>query len=556
MGIVYMCHDEVHNQVIALKTLQKRYLTSKRITDSFKREALAWIELGKHPHIVKAHWVRMLGDRMFVACEFIEPDAAGRNSLTSYLDSPFMLNRVLKWAIQFCYGMEYAHTKGVMVHRDIKPDNIMVNERGDIKITDFGLVGLWDRIDRTEEINVLLQKNRTGLTYLSAFNDRIVAGSPPWMAPEQFYGVAKVSSDVYSLGIVLYQLVNGGEHPFKPKRGDTWALAHKTYPVPKLPDSGRQLAHIIERCLEKRRDKRYENFAQMREDLERVFRKEVTRKTGEHPPASPVIEELKDAELINKGMSLTNLGFLEEGIRQYRESLKKNPGSASAHYNLANALAQKGLLGEAIAQYRQAVRLDPDMSAAHFNLGMALFRTDRVDEAIEAYKQALKTEPGLAEACVNLGVAYSKKGESDQAIESYKEAVRINPDFAEAHYKLGLTFFAKDRFDESIESHREAVRINPGFAEAYNNLGSALLKKGLVDEAISAYGKAVSLKPQYAEPCYNIGLAFLRKDLHAEALNAMEEFLRRSPENETNLEKGRQIIAELRQKLHGSGQPG
>ena len=552
MGIVYMCHDDSYNQVIALKTLQNRYLESKRITDSFKREALAWIQLGKHPHIVKAHWVRRLDDRMFIACEFIDPDAAGRNSLTSFLDSPFRLNRVLKWAIQFCYGMEYAHTRGVAVHRDIKPDNIMVTGEGDIKITDFGLVGLWDTIDQPDEITSLVRTNRTGLTYLSAFNNRIVAGSPPWMAPEQFYGVAKVNSDVYSFGVVLYQLINNGVHPFSPQRGDTWAVAHKTYPVPEVPENGKPLANIIRKCLEKRRDKRYSHFAEMREDLERVFRKEVTRKTGEHPPAPPVIEEVRDAELINKGMSLTNLGLLEEGIRQYREGLKMNPGSASAHYNLANALAEKALLGEAIAQYRQAVKLDPDMTAAYFNLGMTLFRMNRVDEAITAYNEALRTDPGLSEAYVNLGVAYSKKGMSSQAVESYKEAVRVRPDFAEAHYKLGLTFFAKDSLEEAIRSLQEAVRINPGFAEAYNNLGSALLKKGLIDEAIAAYGKAVALKPDYADPCYNIGLAFLKKNLYAEALNALQEFVEHSPQHDSRLEKSRQVIAGLQLKLRTS----
>jgi serine/threonine protein kinase len=270
--------------------------------------------------------------------------------------------------------MEYAVSKGITPHRDVKPDNIMITKEGNVKIADFGLVGLWDKTDKPEEIDALLQKSHAGLTFLTTHNNRVVAGSPPWMAPEQFYGVSEMRSDIYSFGVVLFQLVNDGELPFRPAKGDTWAKAHKMYPLPHVPDAGRPFAGILLRCLEKRRDKRFEDFAEMRGELEHIFKKEITKKTGQKPPAAPSVRELKEGDLINKGMSLANLGLIEEGIKQYKEGLKINPRNPAAHYNLGNALTQRGRLREAAAEYRKAISIDPNLTAAHFNLAMALVR--------------------------------------------------------------------------------------------------------------------------------------------------------------------------------------
>ena len=551
MGIVYKCFDFEQNRILALKTLQQRFLDSKKIADSFKKEALAWIHLGNHPYIVRAYWVRELDHKMFIACEFIVSDGAGRNSLMPFLKSRFLLKQILTWAIQLCHGMEYAFSRGVTPHRDLKPDNIMITIDGEVKITDFGLVGLWDRTE-SDEIKVMMQKNREGLTFLSAHDNRIVAGSPPWMAPEQFYGIATVQSDIYSFGIVLFQMICNGELPFQPRKGETWRMAHKEYPVPRIPKQGEAVAHIINKCLQKRRDKRYHDFSELRKDLEDIFKKEITRKTGELPPETPQLAELSEAELINKGMSLANLGLIEEGIKNYREGIKLNPGNAYAHYDLGNALAQKGLLAEAIREYREALKIDHSITAAHFNLGIALYSNGQIDEAIAEYRAAIRTDPELDTAYVNLGVALHKKGLTGQAMKAFREAIRINPFFAEAHYKLGLAFLANNDPDEAIKAFEEALNVNPSFVEAHNNLGSAYMKKGLIDEAIQAYLGAVKTNAGYADAHYNLGLAYIKKKLYREALTAFDDFLSISGRNDGRAAKAKETAEKLRLHLAGS----
>jgi len=549
MGVVYMCYDHEFKETLALKTFQERYFHSKNIKDSFKKEALAWIHLEKHPYIVRAYWVQELDNRMFVACEFITPDGEERSTLTDHFKRTLSLRQVLTWSIQFCHGMEYACSKGVTPHRDIKPDNIMITIDGTLEITDFGLAGLWDKAEITEELKDLVNKSKTDITFLKIANNRIVAGTPSWMAPEQFYGIANIWSDIYSFGIVMYQMLNAGELPFRPKKGDSWEVAHKTYPVPPLKGQGKVMSDIIEKCLRKRREKRYKNFSELRADLEMLFKKEVTKKTGEKPPPPPESVDMKESELINKGVSLANLGLVDEAIKQYREGLRINPKNALAHNNLGNALAQKGLFEGAIREYREAIQLDPYYTMAYYNLGIALSKKGLPDEAIKEYRHALKTDPQFIEAHMSLGMAFFKRGLLDEAIKKYREALNINPWYAEAYHNLGIALFKKGLLDEAIKEYREALNIKPEYAEAYQNLGTALFKKGLLDEAIKEYRKALRIKPEYAEAHHNLGIVLVRKGLLSEAIKAYEDFIKYAPHRDSRLEKTRETIRKIQEKL-------
>jgi len=203
MGEVYRARDTRLDRTVAIKVLPAHVAMDPATRERFDREARAVAALN-HPHICTLHDVgeapspdpAVLGAQSirFFVMEFVEGatlDALG--------DLPMDTERAVAIAAQVCDALDAAHAKGI-VHRDIKPQNIMVSPRGHVKVLDFGIA----RLDpRTPDESTALH-TKTGL----------VMGTLPYMSPEQLCGdTVTGSSDVFSLGVVLYQLVTG-RHPF------------------------------------------------------------------------------------------------------------------------------------------------------------------------------------------------------------------------------------------------------------------------------------------------------------------------------------------------------
>ncbi len=567
MGVVYVCYDHESKKVFALKTFQDKYLLSKEMKDRFKKEALAWIRLERHPYIVRANWVEELDYRLFVTCEFIAPDEHGRNTLTHYLNGLIPLKQALIWSIQFCYGMEHACSKGVTQHRDIKPDNIMITSDRILKITDFGLARLWDKAGIFGEIEEMIE-DRKGLSFIKTKKGRVICGSLPWMAPEQFDGIADVRSDIYAFGIVLYQMIYKGEMPFYPKNGDDWEIVHKSYPVLPQQAEGKGISNlfsIIKRCLSKRPDERYGSFKEMREALEGFYRET----TGEMPPSPPDKIQLAAWEHLNKGASLANIGLHDEAIKEHKEAIRINPEYAGAHHFLRLVIkGDKSLLDEVIKECKEAIRINPNYAEAYYSLGVALKGKGLLDEAIKEFREAIRINPDYAEAHNSLGIAVNFTGETevDEVIKEFREAVRINPDYAEAHNNLGMALRDKGLLDEAITEFREGKRINPECVAARNNLELTLLGKSLFDEAIREYRKtlrfngneimlcdylkygidfrvsaidedikkgreAISINSKEAKAHWKLGNVLYRKGLLDEAITEYREAIKISPED-------------------------
>jgi serine/threonine protein kinase len=191
--------------------------------------------------------------------EFVAPGDNRLNSLERYLrKQPPDLVQSLRWAIQFCHGMEHAYAHGIHSHRDIKPSNILIDKKQNVKISDLGLASA------AGEIRIL---GKGG------------AGTGPYMPPEQFLDANRCDSrsDIYSFGVVLYQLATGGKLPFlapipPDDSPEEWKAffremlrLHATLP-PAAVDS--PLDPVIRRCLEKKRERRYSTFRELRAELE------------------------------------------------------------------------------------------------------------------------------------------------------------------------------------------------------------------------------------------------------------------------------------------------
>jgi serine/threonine-protein kinase len=254
MGIVYLGKDPKINRLVAIKTIRFGEAVDdaevKPIKDRFFKEAEAAGRLS-HPNIVTVYDVGEDHDLSYIAMEFIE----GKDLTMFCKGNSLMPAKVaLKIVGTVVQALDYAHTQGV-VHRDIKPGNIMLVRDGTIKITDFGIA----RITASS-------RTRTG----------IIMGTPTYMSPEQLAG-RRVDgrSDIFSLGIVLYELLTG-EKPFKGESITTlmYQIANSPHPSPKeyKSDIPEPCLRIIDRALMKEAEKRYQRGNEMFEAIQEALR--------------------------------------------------------------------------------------------------------------------------------------------------------------------------------------------------------------------------------------------------------------------------------------------
>jgi len=262
LGIVYILCDLESKRFYALKSFQDRYFKDRRVVEDFHREAETWTKLRKHRNIVEALGVSQIEWKPYILLEYVDGGNLGQKIAGRRLDFAGSLS----YAIQFCDGMinaKYVELDGKekgIVHRDIKPKNIMLTKEGVLKITDFGLAKPLG--------------SPTGF----------MAGTPPYMSPEQFHTTyVDQRSDIYSFGVVLYEMLTGIMPFLMPDRPDDWYYdVHRarwrfyerqhTEVPPKLP---RQINHLIPvaleqavlKCLEKNPDDRYLSFRELREKL-------------------------------------------------------------------------------------------------------------------------------------------------------------------------------------------------------------------------------------------------------------------------------------------------
>jgi serine/threonine-protein kinase len=266
MGEVYLAEDTKLARKVAMKILPSKYSEDRELRARFEREARAVAALN-HPNIVTIYSVEEAEDSRFFIMEFV-PGKTLRELLP---ESGLPLDEILEVALPVVDALDAAHKAG-LVHRDLKPANIMKSSSGRVKILDFGLAKVGPFADETEQTTVA--QTRTG----------VIVGTVPYMSPEQVQGkTVDQRSDIFSFGIVMYELATG-RRPFE---GDTTAdiisSILRDHPKP-IVSPDRQLPTqfklIIERCLEKRADRRYQTAAELGEALRTLASGEIITTTS------------------------------------------------------------------------------------------------------------------------------------------------------------------------------------------------------------------------------------------------------------------------------------
>jgi eukaryotic-like serine/threonine-protein kinase len=326
MGVVYVAIDRLGQpgrNVVAIKTLRDEWLLDPEWKARFAAEGELWVGLGSHPNIVHAYSVEEFDGKPHILLELVTGGDLRKRIGTPELD----VSRAFHIGIQFCLGMEHAIRNGLRCHRDVKPGNLMIDEDGNLKITDFGLAVIRDElhaanprssdgtipladvtptgliefddpadrppapVERVADPESFLETSVRSTADIFAFhpdeNLRItqtgsLLGTLPYMAPEQFRDskAVDVRADIYAFGVVLFQILTG-ELPFHGRTIARLDRAHSNYAPPSVIHSiprkhareAGAIDEIVQTCLEKDPAERYQSMEDLRRALTHVLRR-------------------------------------------------------------------------------------------------------------------------------------------------------------------------------------------------------------------------------------------------------------------------------------------
>ena len=309
-GVVYLANDTLLQRPVVLKILRTGLLSAEQLRTTVLREARLASAI-EHPNVCAIYEVGESGDEGYIVMQYVP----GQSLDQLIARGPASLQLVLSVGIQIADGLQAAHALGIF-HRDLKPQNVMLTDGGLVKILDFGLA----RRLHPEEAN--FDPSKPGLAKDASVAATYTArgGTIRYMAPEQFVtGQSSAQSDVWALGVILYELTSG-RHPFaRPDAEDFQVIRSIQFSDPEdlsriVPEISPELKSVIASCLEKNPGARYASAAEVREALKTIM-KALQIETGIIPGDAAANLPTTGPEAEKR-----NTGFLSMLAERFRES--------------------------------------------------------------------------------------------------------------------------------------------------------------------------------------------------------------------------------------------
>jgi len=548
MGAVYKARHEATGELVALKVILPQHAGDGDFMSRFRREARAAAVI-EHPHVTA---LREVGDhegQPFLAFEYVPGGS---------LDRLLREKGRLPWREACARGAEVAsalaalHAKG-LVHRDVKPENVLLDENGRAKLADFGLV----RHDKA---------SGKWLTMSTSISDQgELVGSYAYVAPEQAdaAGAVDARADLYSLGALIFALLTGGP-PFEGRGVEVLVkLFQRPPPSPRklAPETPERLERLVLSLLAKDPARRPRSALEVAGKLEALGRQpRTTRRLAllaalllgaaasgavvtemliarsqpapERPPptpsaAMPVVPPAP--ELVRRGEEKSLAGDQEGAIAEATKAIELDPLLAKAWDVRGVARAKRGDKDGAMADFTRAIELSPTLADAWRHRGKLRADNGDWDGTILDETRAIELAPGFAMAWDTRGAARAVKGDLDGTIPDFTRALELDPKLASTWQHRGSIRLVKGDLAGAFADCTRAIELAPKLATPLGERADARLKMGDLDGAFADCAKAIELDPKLAKAWLIRGCVRLQRGEVSGAIADLESGLELEP---------------------------
>ena len=491
MGVVHLARDARLNRKVALKLLPSELAANAEARQRFTREAQSASALNS-PNIVTIYEIGSDGGADFIAMEYIQ----GETLAEVLRRGPPDIDTALGYAIQTASALAAAHREGI-VHRDVKPGNVMVTQDGLIKVLDFGLA---KPVEDAGEVSTQAVTATTPLTQLG-----VAIGTLSYMSPEQALGESvDARSDVFSFGIVLYEMFTG-QAPFS---GPTPAATFRRLQLedPVKPSAQRagippELDGIIGKALAKRREDRYLSAVELESDLRLLQSGSKVSVAGENRAVAGNgvgrtgwFERFKTRKSLQLGLGVIAAVVL--AVWQPWGARPHEPSAAAQRWFEQGAAAiRDGTYHTASLALERAVESDPEFALAHIRLAETYFELDAPDRAKEELLRAVPSGSRTALSRIE---------------ELHLQAVRLT---LTADFQGAQQQYASIR-DSAPSEQRPSALVD---------YGRALEKTENVKGAIAAYEEAARQAAHYPAAFLRLGILHRRRLDQSKASAAFQQ---------------------------------
>ncbi len=561
MGEVYKAEDLALLRTVAIKIINKQNAASPDAEMRFLREARAVSSIN-HPNIVTVFEIGETDEYAFIVMEYV----AGRSLRELFARRAIRAEAMLDIASQVCDALEEAHSRGI-VHRDIKPENILVTERGRVKLVDFGLAKAFEPMERKPG----------GATAVESLTETgAVMGTLSYMSPEQLRGEPiDRRSDIFSFGIVLYEMLTG-RLPFTGANAFDVAASILKDEAAKIerPPEGlpARITSVVARLLAKDKTSRYLNFAEVKREIELLKQESPTEPSGESEQTveiqsmsqsrqQPIASGFASHWSLNLMAPPTVLVLPLETVGAGDEGSFVGVGLAQAiitdlakinGISVLSKMASEGRIIEGKQSAREIARelganiiLEGEIVRAGETIGVMARLTDvesgRVVWGAQYRGNATDLFTMQDAVCESVAAAL-KVNISTEVRNEIARPATVNFDAFE-FYSKGRSFLerrdVKENIDYAIQMFAAALELDRNFALAYAGLGEAYWLKyqathdsRWVERAITASDHALVLDPQQSQVHVSLGIVYYGTGKVEQAIVEFEQAASLQPAND------------------------